>query len=247
MKTTSLLIFTIVLFFTTTAMAGIIGTVNISNNNNNISSLGYVSGGGWTNGYGYTGVYSWTANTATATGEGKLVPNWGFCIELPQGTASAWYDVRPISEAPLPSQYGTPMGSTKSNLLYELAGRYWDPSWGTGANKASAEAFSYAVWEIIYENTTPYTLNVTKFGDGSISNNNTNGFMTSDTDPTGITSLANNMLASLNGDKTKFNYGLRAISNDSYQDFLIMVPIPATLLLGLIGLGIGGWKLRKSV
>jgi hypothetical protein len=33
----------------------------------------------------------------------------------------------------------------------------------------------------------------------------------------------------------------------SAQDILVMVPIPATVLLGLLGLGLGGWKLRKSV
>lgn len=29
------------------------------------------------------------------------------------------------------------------------------------------------------------------------------------------------------------------------QDQLVMVPLPATFLLGLLGLGMGGWKLRK--
>lgn len=36
-------------------------------------------------------------------------------------------------------------------------------------------------------------------------------------------------------------------SDDPYQDQLILVPIPATILLGLFGLGIGGWKFRKSL
>jgi hypothetical protein len=30
------------------------------------------------------------------------------------------------------------------------------------------------------------------------------------------------------------------------QDMLVMVPIPATILLGLLGLGVGGWKLRRN-
>jgi hypothetical protein len=31
------------------------------------------------------------------------------------------------------------------------------------------------------------------------------------------------------------------------QDMLVRVPVPATILLGFLGLGIGGWKLRKSL
>jgi hypothetical protein len=44
--------------------------------------------------------------------------------------------------------------------------------------------------------------------------------------------------------------GYNSLSNTvsgSAQDILVMVPVPATVLLGLLGLGLGGWKLRKSV
>ena len=31
------------------------------------------------------------------------------------------------------------------------------------------------------------------------------------------------------------------------QDMMVMVPVPATILLGFLGLSVGGWKLRKSL
>jgi hypothetical protein len=237
MKNTFLLIFTIVLFLTTTVMAGISGTVYISNNNNAGGSTGNITyPPDSMNGNYYTGVYSWTANTATATGEGKFVPNWGFCIDLVQSPLTGWYNVLSLPDAPLPASitYGVPMGPAKADLLYELAGRNWDSSWSNNANKgsATAEAFSYAVWEIVWEPLSPGSYDVSS-----------GVFSTTDS----AAGLANTMLASLNGDKTKFNYNLRAISNEGGQDFLVMLPIPATVLLGLLGLGIGGWKLRKSV
>ena len=40
---------------------------------------------------------------------------------------------------------------------------------------------------------------------------------------------------------------VRSIGITSQSQGLILVPLPATILLGFIGLGVGGWKLRKSL
>ena len=42
------------------------------------------------------------------------------------------------------------------------------------------------------------------------------------------------------GDNVAFGLG-------TAPDSLEIVPLPATILLGFIGLAVGGWKLRKSI
>ena len=41
--------------------------------------------------------------------------------------------------------------------------------------------------------------------------------------------------------------GLLDSNGIATSDSFVMVPLPATILLGFIGLGVGGWKLRKSL
>lgn len=49
-------------------------------------------------------------------------------------------------------------------------------------------------------------------------------------------------------------YNYNTVTLDSYSSYkgffgpnLVAVPVPATILLGFLGLGVGGWKLRKSL
>lgn len=242
------LIITIFLFtfITAPAFADLTGTVYISNHNNNVSSTGYVSGDGYDSYvHVYTGVYSWAADNGTATDEGKLVPNWGFCMDLPQNPGNDWYEVRTLEQAPIHvPTYGTPIGSGKADYIRELAGRYWNDDWGTGVDKAGAEAFSYAVWEIVYE---PHQTIVALY---DVSTFNPNGSTTNGTyfrtnDSARVTA-ANTMLHSLTGETSFFDYDMRAITHDGYQDFLIKVPVPGAVLLGILGLGAAGLKLRRK-
>jgi hypothetical protein len=202
----------------TPASATLLGTVNIQNHNQNYSDQAQLFGGGLTGGTYYTGVYSWT--NEGGTGAGPWVPNWGFCIELTQEARNGWQDVIPLAEAPLPAFpiYGTPMGATKANYIRELWGRNFDPTWATGANREYAEAFSVAIWEIIYE--TDPTWNVTT-GAGF----HADSIQQADT--------ANLWLSQLNGDTAYFAPGLVA-TNDG-QDYLVQIPEPATLSLLAVG------------
>ena len=199
------------------ANATLLGTVDIEGHyNSGISDQGQLWGGGLNGGTYYTGVYGWT--NSGGTGLGTLVPNWGLCIELIQGPYNGWQSVIPLNEAPLPSQYGTPMGVVKANYIRELWGRDFDPAWATGANTQMAEAFNAAIWEIIYE-----------------------------TDPWDVTSgtgfhctieqyaTANTWLGQLNGDTAYFAQGLVATTTLDGQDFVVQVPEPATI--ALLGLG----------
>jgi len=203
---------------TSTASATILGTVNIQNHNNGLSDIGQLwstslgSESGWSF---YTGVYSWTNTHATGTtGLGSQVPDWGFCIELPQEPYNGWQNVVPLDEAPLPAQYGTPTGITKANAIRELWGRDFDPTWATGANRQMAEAFGAAIWEIVYETDTgPW--NVTS---GT-------GFHASIEQA----AAANLWLSQLTGDTAHFAKNLVATSTILGQDYVVQVPGPVTV------------------
>jgi hypothetical protein len=201
---------------TSPASATVLGTVNLTGHGNGLSDTGYLWGGGLVGAHCYTGVYSWT--NSGGTGLGTLVPNWGFCIELPQSPYTGWQDVIPLNEAPLPSQYGTPMGVAKANYIREL----WGRNFATIAGNAQlGEAFGAAIWEIVYE--TDSTWDVTSGA----------GFYA-----TGIeqAATANTWLGGLNGDTAYFAQGLVATSTLDGQDFVVKVPEPATVCL--LGLGV---------
>jgi hypothetical protein len=209
--------------FASTASATLLGTADLENHGNGFSDQGQLWGAGLAGGTYYTGIYSWV--NMGGTGLGTQVPNWGFCIELPQSPVSGWQNVIPLDEAPLPAQFGTPMGMTKADAIRELWGKHFDPSWPTGANTQMAEAFSACIWEIIYE--TEATWDVTSGA----------GFRS--TIEQAVT--ANSWLAGLDG--TGLVYNLVATSNDGGQDFVVQVPEPATMLI--LGLGALGLLHRK--
>lgn len=206
-----------VLLVAVSAEATLLGTVNIQNRNNALSDQCKLWGGSLVGVTAKTGVYSWT--NAGSTGLGQYVPDWGFCIELPQQEKNGWHDVIPLQEAPLPPLYGSPMGIAKADAIRELWGRFFDANWLTGADKQKAEAFSTAIWEIVYE--TDATWNVSS---GT-------GFYAINIEQV---ALANSWLSQLDGTGPKAD-NLVAISTEEWQDFVVQIPEPATLAMLALG------------
>jgi len=195
-----------------------------------------VWGGGFSNQAGKGGIY--IVDLGATTGAGDDVQRRdddrvnAFCMELPQPPSSSWldYEVWPVSDASNPGTHvpGNEVGAAKAAYLAELWGRHYGDATQTGSK---AEAFSAAVWEIIYEDlpSTPSGWDVTSW------NNTASSFKASNAD----TTLANQWLHSLDG--TGPMADLVALTNSSKQDFLVEVPEPTSVAL----IGLGGLALLR--
>jgi hypothetical protein len=180
------------------------------------------------------GVYSLNKTAGTGTGDtwhnGYIA---GFCVELEEAAphTTRTYQVT-MPDDVYNSTTGQLLGSTKGNYLRELWGRYYDSSWaGSGpfsdTQNSAAEAFAAAIWEIIYEDLPASPLGWDVRFD---STPGSGGFAACDLD----TDTANKWLHELTGSGPKAD--LRAFVCQGGQDYLVMVPEPATVLM----LGLGG-------
>jgi hypothetical protein len=194
---------------------------------------------------GYGGVYTWS--TSNASGEGAMVPGYGFCIDLSQNAAgtTTTYEVRPLEEAPRPwqSEGGplyNPMGTAKADYIRKLWGSYFDKNWladQTLTHRQEAEAFAACIWEIVYET-----------GDPSSGWDVSSGanFRVTDGMTTAQVNLANGWLWSLdNPSGIVVASGLRGLTNPDVQDYVTQIPSPGAILLGGIGVGLVGWLHRR--
>jgi hypothetical protein len=161
------------------------------------------------------------------------LPEWGFCIEMQYSTTSYKpYTIKSLQDAPLTGgPLGGPMGATKADAIAELFANHIADVAG---NNTNAAAFQLAVWEIVYENNGSWDVKAT----GGAADT---GFRA--TGNAAALNLANTWLGELDGQGAKAT--LYAYSNDTYQDYVVQVPVPAAVLLGFLGLGAAGIKLRR--
>ena len=164
----------------------------------------------------------------------------GFCIDLWDSypVLSEPYDIVSLDAAPdqaaVPTVGG--MGATKASFIAELL-----ENWAYNTDK-SAAAMQLAIWEVIdenYDGTTSYAWDVTT-GNFQLAN------YANDVDANDVKDMANDMLDSLANGVSYDRYV--AVSNgpgkDNVQDFVV-VPVPAAVLLGMLGLSAAGLRLRK--
>ena len=156
-----------------------------------------------------------------------------FCIELQEVAPDTTHTYQvTMPEDVYNSVTGTAMGTTKANYLRELWARYYDNAWAGGGTLTTqqheaAEAFAAAVWEIVYEDLPTSPLGWDVRLDGTAGQR---GFWAESLDA----DTANKWLHDLTGSGPKAD--LRAFVCDGQQDYLVVVPEPATVML----LGLGG-------
>lgn len=190
----------------------------------------------------YAGAYQFQIDAAQPrTGLGLELPvgqTFGaFCMDITQWANGSYqaYDIVPLAEGPLtPFNGGMVMGGTKAALLENLWHDHFDLAWVapgsyTAAQKLNAEAFAASVWEIVFEKS-GNPLNILN-GELTVAN-------------VDYATTANSWLAGLdaNGAKTT----LFALSSNSYQDYLVLIPghedlqtVPEPLTMTGLLFGIG--------
>ena len=190
----------------------------------------------------YVGKYRWdlrepyTAGDPNPYGMQGLgdIERWGFCIEMQYSDAWQTYKVIELAAAPIPSgPEGQPMGATKADYIREL----WSLHIADTTTNQGAAAFQAAVWEIVYEDAQAWNLNT--WNPTNLPTNSS--VMVANTT---VGDLANLWLSQLDGVGPRAN-NLVALSSQGYQDYVVEIPAPGAIVLGLIGLGIVGKFMRR--
>jgi hypothetical protein len=177
-----------------------------------------------------TGQYNHIVTNSTTS---FPIPGWGFCIEM-QGstTANVLYNVLDLEAAPInQGPGGLPMGITKADYIREL----WALHIGDATTNNGAAAFQAAVWEIVYEDKLAWNVKTHDTTDTM------NSFKIDGNDT--VEALANTWLGQLDGSGPLAYLG--ALSNASYQDYVVQIPAPGAVVLGVLGLGLIGWVRRR--
>lgn len=149
-----------------------------------------------------------------------------FCIDLYDGIPAGpgyLYNVVSLDAAPDNVPAGTgPMGPTKAGLIGALL------STGKYTTASEAAAMQMAIWEVLYETSGALDLSGGSFHTGN----------------TTIASDAAALLAGLSPSADFSKYTAVSQNGRNYQDFVV-VPVPAAVLLGMLGLSAAGLRLRK--
>lgn len=159
-----------------------------------------------------------------------------FCTDLSQfvNTNFQSYSVVGVESVPNP---GTAIGLTKANMIRDLYGSANGSQFATTSNNANndfAAAFQMAIWSIVYNGT------VTLSGP-TLTIKNTNG-----------TAITGSLLTAFNNIATYVGSGLRnggdvyGVTSGSFQDQLVLLPMPAPALAAGAGLlAVAGFRRRR--
>ena len=251
MKVRILIIAFALCMIATPAMADMYGTVDDVVWNNLIrgySSLDIVSPYGSTS-YPeqYVGLHSLTLGAFDNTGAPNTLPSnsylvegsvQAFCIDLQDlfPYEETLYNAYSLDAVPDVSS-GGPMLSTKASYIAGLLNTY------SYDNDLKAAAMQVAIWEIIYEGATGAS--AWEVSDTTGSGNFYLDTVVGNVDEIAVANLANTWLDNVLMASSYSQYtGLGHDVGKSTQDF-VLVPVPAAVILGILGLGVAGIKLRK--
>ena len=247
MKTKLIFITIVCTFLAVPAMADSYGTVDLKETYVSPQTTMTIYGPGVASAgvNAYTGVYHWDLQNATITtnpfgmqGIGDI-RTWGFCIEMQYApTSFQQYNIIDVQDAPLTeSPSGVVMGGTKADYIRELWAAV-NPS--PSMSNVDAAAFQVAVWEIVYEDADYESFDVDAWDNSDLPN--MSSFMVSGN--ADVITQAQDWLDALTGTGTLDN-NLVALSRGATQDYIVKVPVPGAVLLGILGFCVAGLKLRK--
>jgi hypothetical protein len=187
-----------------------------------------------------------------------------FCIDVwdwaPGGKRD--YTLKLLDQAPDPGAGA--MGSVRAGYLATLLNTYWDQDdWSSDASRKFngivytanevAAAVQAAVWEIVDEfNTVTTGTGIDPSiapGSWSVTDGGSDLFYISGNAK--VATIANLMLSNVASLPTSSFGNYRAMASwdlpgdCDYQDYVVRVPVPGAVLLGMLGLGVAGLKLRR--
>jgi hypothetical protein len=236
------------------AFADVLGKVYVKHTGVSPSRTATIYGRNFENGIGvHAGVYRHTYRMVSGADEYRELRPWGFCIEFNYSTsAEKLYDVRTLEQAPDDQgPAGGYMSTAKADYLRELwadvaaAQGVANNELASALDATEAAAMQLAVWEIIYED---------KAGASGYGAGNWDVTVRDDTDKSNsfkatsgtsaVLTQANNWLALVTGSGATPGPSLIALVHTDHQDY-ITIPVPGAVLLGILGLGAAGLRLRK--
>ncbi len=191
---------------------------------------------------GNMNVFAGQLNHNFSNGEGLAAGLDGdyitFCTELTQYVSKnpSEYELVGLEQAP----NSGPMGEVRAQALRELfayadGAQYTKES--SSHNKSFAAAFQVAVWEIVYDYDGDLASLDIADGDLTITGTN-NGVLNAS-----VAAILAELLGTI-GSGASFP-SLFAVSAPNFQDQLVMIPLPAPLAIGLVGLAGVIWRRKK--
>ena len=162
-----------------------------------------------------------------------------YCIDLSQHVSSTTrhYSVLPVASAPV----GGAMGMDKARAVAALYDYALGVQLETSASNDIAASFQLALWEVITDYNPSIGAASLDITSGQFSATRTNGNALW----SGVQNILNGFFSwtdNLSFDTTRY----AAITNNSYQDQIVVVPAPGCAALAGVGLGLVATRRRRA-